>query len=88
MNNVVSTRLNLWDITFIREKLKLYQKNHDIFIEIDFNVTFSIYIRKGYLFYNHKGFRVYSDYLKILKNVQLTKVTFTNLLVGISMRRW
>lgn len=86
VNNEVITRLDFWDITFIGKTLKVNRKSRDIFIEIDFNVPYSIHIRKGYLMYNQKGFRVYSNRIKSLEdNIQLSNVTFTNLLVGISM---
>lgn len=86
VNNEVITRLDFWDITFTGKTLKINRKSRDIFIEIDFNAPYSIHIRKGYLMYNQKGFRVYSDRIKSLEdNIQLSNVTFTNLFVGISM---
>lgn len=86
VNNEVITRLDFWDITFIGNTLKVKRKNRDIFIEIDFNVPYSIHIKKGYLMYNHKGFRVYSKYIKSLKNnITLSNITMVNTLIGITM---
>lgn len=86
VNNEVITRLDFWDITFIGNTLKVNRKNRDIFIEIDFNVPYSIHVKKGYLMYNKKGFKVYSEYIKTLEtNNIFSNITITNTLIGISM---
>lgn len=86
VNNEVVTRLDFWDITFIGKTLKVNRKNRDIFIEIDFNVPYSVHIKKGYLMYNNKGLRVYSKYIKTLENNNMfSNITMVNTLIGITM---
>lgn len=86
INNEVITRLDFWDITFIGNTLKVNKKSHDIFLEIDFNIPYSIHIKRGYLLYNDKGFTVYPNYIKTLKNNNvLSNITVVNSLVGIAM---
>lgn len=63
------------------------RKNRDVFIEIEFRVPYTIHIKRGYMIYNRKGFKVHPKSLSTFQNqnITLSNVTMNSFLVGIAM---
>ncbi|WP_027108982.1 HNH endonuclease [Lacticigenium naphthae] len=86
INNEIVSRLDFWDITFKNNRLKINNQQNKIFIEIEFEVPYSIHIKKGFLMYNQKGYKIRSDSLVTLKNnIQFSNNEFYNFSIGIAM---